>query len=119
MQRLGVVALGMFVRRSLLLRQVEIDVDLSFFRLEREIQLSSGRPLSQADMLLGGFFFVHESKSNRGPKEFTESSADYAFEFLHNTFGEFLTADFILRRVVQEARIIYGLRTRQIARRRA
>src|SRR2546430_3404224 len=32
-----------------------------------------------------------------------------AFEFLHNTFGEFLTADFILRRALTEVLQLKGL----------
>ena len=69
--------------------------------------LSDGmRRLSQADLLLGSFFFIHESRSRA-----VEDSADSgmnpaAFEFLHRTLGEFLAADFILRQVIAEANTI-------------
>ena len=36
-----------------------------------------------------------------------------AFEFLHNTFGEFLAADFILRRAIEEAQTIRDLSANQ------
>lgn len=102
MQRLGVAALGMYNRRKVHILSNELDDDLAFFKLEREIVAKPGRPLSQADLLLGSFFFVHKAKAQHrsGAEETHEETA--AFEFLHNTFGEFLTADFILRRAISQ-----------------
>lgn len=102
MQRLGVAALGMYNRRKVHILSPELDDDLSFFKLEREITAKPGIALSQADLLLGSFFFVHKSKAQHasGAEDTHEETA--AFEFLHNTFGEFLTADFILRRAVAQ-----------------
>jgi hypothetical protein len=60
-------------------------------------------------MLLGSFFFVHRSKAKQkgdAPEQYEESSA---FEFLHNTFGEFLTADFILRQALAETESLAAL----------
>ena len=109
MQRLGIAALGMYNRRKLHIISNELNEDIKFFNLERTVSVAAGRPLTQADLLLGSFFFVHKSKAQlkAGASEHHEETA--AFEFLHNTFGEFLTADFILRQAVSEAAAIKAL----------
>lgn len=103
MQRLGIAALGMYNRRKVHILASELDDDLKFFALEKNLNVPDGyRPLSQADLLLGSFFFIHKSQAQHtvsAPEAHEEVSA---FEFLHNTFGEFLTADFILRRSFAE-----------------
>jgi hypothetical protein len=106
MQRLGVAALGMYNRRKVHILSAELDDDLAFFKLEREVAEKSGKALSQADLLLGSFFFVHKSKAQHssGAEETHEETS--AFEFLHNTFGEFLTADFIIRRAVAQVQTL-------------
>ena len=106
MQRLGVAALGMYNRRKVHILAPELDDDLGFFKLEREVAVKSGKTLSQADLLLGSFFFIHKSKAqhNSGADDTHEDTS--AFEFLHNTFGEFLTADFILRRAVAQVKAL-------------
>jgi hypothetical protein len=106
MQRLGVAALGMYNRRKVHILSPELDDDLSFFNLEREVTTRPGKTLSQADLLLGSFFFIHKSKAQHssGAEDTHEETA--AFEFLHNTFGEFLTADFVLRRAVAQVQAL-------------
>jgi hypothetical protein len=106
MQRLGIAALGMYNRRKVHILSPELDDDLSFFKLEREVAAKPGKALSQADLLLGSFFFVHKSKAQHssGAEDTHEETA--AFEFLHNTFGEFLTADFVLRRAVAQVQAL-------------
>lgn len=102
MQRLGVAALGMYNRRKVHILTPELNEDLKFFNSERPVTESSEKALSQAELLLGSFFFIHKSKAQHtaGAAEYHEETS--AFEFLHNTFGEFLTADFILRRALTE-----------------
>lgn len=106
MQRLGVAALGMYNRRKVHILSNELNDDLTFFKLEREVAAASGRTLSQADLLLGSFFFVHKSKANHSSGAEDNHEESSAFEFLHNTFGEFLTADFIIRRSIAQ---VHGL----------
>lgn len=107
MERLGVAALGMFNRRSLHITADQLNSDLRFFKMERSVPpVTEGRQLSQADLLLGSFFFIYRSKARGAAGEQPGVDDDVAFEFLHNTFGEFLTGDFILRAVVTEARRI-------------
>jgi len=101
MERLGTVALGMFNRRKVQIKISELSQDLSFFNLERKFEHTSGTTLSEGNLLLGSFFFVHESKSGNVSESTSGNLRDAAFEFLHNTFGEFLTAEFILRKVVK------------------
>lgn len=106
MQRLGVAALGMYNRRQVHILSRELDDDLAFFDLERDVTANAGKPLSQADLLLGSFFFVHKSKAeHRSGAEDTHEEAS-AFEFLHSTFGEFLMADFALRRTVSQVKTL-------------
>jgi hypothetical protein len=110
MQRLAVAALGMYNRRKLHILSPELNDDIKFFNLERPVSVNAGRPLTQADLLLGSFFFVHKSKAQlkAGAPDQHEETA--AFEFLHNTFGEFLTADFILRQSFSEVTTLKALR---------
>ncbi len=106
MERLGAAALGMFNRRNLYIMAGDLNDDLRFFQLEREVANGFGARLSQADLLLGSFFFVQESRSGSAA---TGNEVGSAFEFLHNTFGEFLTADFILRASLNEASAVDAL----------
>jgi hypothetical protein len=103
MQRLGAAAVGMYNRRSLHILSDQLSNDLRFFNLERLVALvgEGGRQLSQADLLLGSFFFVHKSRAVK-EGEVGEHQESAAFEFLHNTFGEFLAADFIIRQTIAE-----------------
>ncbi len=110
MDRLGIAAIGMYNRRSLYIQKSQLDDDLKFFGLVPKFHDADARLLSQADLLLGGFFFVQESKSEYTSESSQIRDADIAFEFLHNTFGEFLTADFILRKVLAQSFKIYKFR---------
>jgi NACHT conflict system protein len=109
--RLGVAAIGMFNRLSLHILQAELDQDIKYFKLGREIEVTGGEALSQADLLLGSFFFIHESRSRTG-----RPGGAAAFEFLHNTFGEFLTADFVVRQLLEQAGVVSALRTHEVLR---
>jgi NACHT N-terminal Helical domain 7/AAA domain len=105
MQRLGVAAFGMYNRRKIHILDEELSADLRFFGLEKpRIPPGPDRvmgQISQADHVLGGFFFVHKAKAQHGVGSADVQRA-FSYEFLHLTFGEFLTADFILRRLVSE-----------------
>jgi len=109
MQRLAVAALGMYNRQKLHILSDELNDDINFFSLQRPCTVSEGRELSQAELLLGRFFFVHKSEAQVRAGSPIHSEETAAFEFLHNTFGEFLTADFILRQAVNEAAALRAL----------
>ena len=104
LERLGVAAIGMFNRQSTTIRREELNRDLAYFRVEQDKPEAGARPLTQADLLLGSFFFIHESRSGDSAPRDDPRSAPATFEFLHKTFGEFLTADFILRQVLSAGR---------------
>lgn len=114
MKRLSVAALGMYNRRKLFILSKELNDDLEFFESKRELGIPSRISLSQAELLLGSFFFIHKSKAlhKAGTPEHHEEMA--AFEFLHNTFGEFLTADFILRQTLNEVLQLKALKENEI-----
>lgn len=109
LERLGVAAIGMFNRQALVIRRDELDKDLRYFSAEQLRPDSGIRPLSQADLLLGSFFFVHESRSRLAEAAADPTVGPAAFEFLHKTFGEFLTADFILRQVLVQTETVAQL----------
>lgn len=103
-KRLGVAAIGMYNRRKLHILSSELINDLNFFSTERTVKEGHGHILSQADFLLGSFFFIHESSAKIIGKN--DQYIDTAFEFMHNTFGEFLTADFILKYSLDQTEIL-------------
>nr|WP_211765459.1 hypothetical protein [Kutzneria sp. CA-103260] len=102
LKRLGVAAIGMFNRRALHISKDDLQVDLEYFRVTRDVKLNSGVPLSQAELLLGSFFFVHESRSKLRGGTNKASATSAAYEFLHNTFGEFLAAEWMLATVSEQ-----------------
>ncbi|GIH07592.1 hypothetical protein Rhe02_56590 [Rhizocola hellebori] len=106
LERLGVAAIGMFNRRALHIHRDQLNRDIAHFHATQHIEVGHGHPLTQADLLLGSFFFIHESKSWSGSGQ---ESSPTAFEFLHNTFGEFLSADFLLRRVLSQTSVVRKL----------
>jgi hypothetical protein len=110
--RLGVAAVGMFNRQRLMIRREELDADLRYFQPEQDTPAAGARPLTQADLLLGSFFFIHESRSTSGAEDRGEAAPTSTFEFLHKTVGEFLTADFLLGQVLAEAEAVARLADR-------
>ncbi|WP_433045184.1 NACHT domain-containing protein [Dactylosporangium sp. CS-033363] len=108
LDRLGVAALGMFNRRAVHISRADLGADLEY---HGSFRLVEGGTLSPADTLLGSFFFIHESRSRSGDPDDSSRGAAASFEFLHTTFGEFLTADLILRRIVLLASQIHVYRT--------
>ena len=119
--RLGVAAIGMFKRQEVKILRDQFDRDLAYFDAERPVTTDLYGQ-SQLEILLGSFFFIHESRSRlitdgsaNGAQQAPASgkaaptTGPNAFEFLHNTFGEFLAADFILRHVIENAATIRDL----------
>lgn len=112
MFRLGTAAVGMFNRRSLHVSKSDLDQDIAYFNAGRGVASAAGAVLGEAELLLGSFFFVHESRSRLSAAgDAEDGSRPSAFEFLHNTFGEFLTADFVLSIVLKECAAVRALRT--------
>lgn len=105
MERLGIVAIGMYNREEVVILSSQLEKDLDIFKAHREDGSPKLNTLKESESVLGGFFFIHKSMAQdiEEHNDITES----AYEFLHNTFGEFLTADFILRNTINEVCNIY------------
>ena len=107
MEKLGIAALGMFVRRRLWITVPELKADFSKLEAKRK-SFSDERALEAEEIFLGSFFFIHDSRN----RESTNTEAEYrknnheedaSFVFLHKTFYEFLAADYVLNAVFQYA----------------
>ncbi|GIE97390.1 NACHT domain-containing protein [Paractinoplanes rishiriensis] len=91
-RRLCAVAVAMHNRGRDVVFEPELESDLRHLLSEDDRAPEPGsRPLTPAQLLVGRFFFVHESRAS-----LDTGAAERSFEFLHATFGEFLTA----RRIV-------------------
>jgi len=104
MNRLGVVAIGMYNRKGVVIRSRQLEKDLDLFNAHRIDGSPKAHTLKESESVLGGFFFIH--KSTAQDNDAHSDTSESAYEFLHNTFGEFLTADFILRNTINEVKDI-------------
>ncbi|WP_435832284.1 NACHT domain-containing protein [Nonomuraea rubra] len=85
--RLSVVAFAMFNRYSQWATEEELAGDLLHLLSEQTTQPDEFEtPLNAAELIVGRFFFVHESQAVQ------EDRKRKAYEFLHSTFGEYLVA---------------------------
>lgn len=105
MKKLGIAALGMFVREKLSLKVEELENDLAYMKAETFNYGSRNTTmLKNAEAVFGSFFFIHDSRrKNEGKSETNQKDEDEkeaAFEFLHKTFYEFLVADLILQYLI-------------------
>lgn len=89
-RHLGIAALGMYNRKELFIQTTQLNSDLSFLEPKRS-ERAHEYSLEECDKLVGSFFFIHSSSTLQ-----TGNFHVKAYEFLHNTFGEFLTAYYIL-----------------------
>lgn len=101
MMRLGIVAIGMYNRHDFVISSKQLESDLNIYKAHRNDNDIDSSALKDSDSLLGGFFFIHQSKAKEGDKQIC------AYEFLHTTFGEFLAADFILRNTTKKVISVY------------
>ncbi|NUR93139.1 MAG: AAA domain-containing protein, partial [Nonomuraea sp.] len=85
--RLSVVAFAMFNRYSQWATEEELAGDLHHLLAEQTAQADEFQtPLNAAQLIVGRFFFVHESQAVQ------EDRKRKTYEFLHSTFGEYLVA---------------------------
>jgi hypothetical protein len=98
--RLSVVAFAMFNRRSQWIHEDDLNADLAALlgAHDRRRAASGFRaPLTAAEIVVGRFFFVHESRATR------DGQTLQTYEFLHSTFGEFLVARLVVHVLVDIA----------------
>lgn len=86
MERLGVTALGMYNRSSVHIRADQLEQDLNFLQVK-----PYSSKMKDEVRLLRRFFFIHSIEQGKkwNPKF-------GAYEFLHNSFGEFLAARYMV-----------------------
>jgi hypothetical protein len=98
-RRLSAVAIAMHNRGRDVVTDAELDADLPLLLTAPDrTATEGGRPLTPAQMLVGRFFFVHDSQATTGTGVIERS-----YEFLHATFGEFLGARQIVAALVELA----------------
>lgn len=105
MNRLGVVAIGMYNRQEVVIQSKQLEGDIELYHAHRDDGSKKPQTLKESESVLGGFFFIHKSTAKDADAHSDHSES--AYEFLHNTFGEFLAADFILRNTIKEVKDIY------------
>ncbi|HKS47762.1 MAG TPA: hypothetical protein VJT49_22145 [Amycolatopsis sp.] len=89
LRRLSVVAFAMFNRNSQWVTESDLERDLSALlgsRWKRSEGQDFYAPLGAAELVIGQFFFIQESRTVWGDRRL------HTYEFLHATFGEFLVA---------------------------
>lgn len=89
MERLGVTAVGMYNRDRVHIRREQLEQDLELMNVPK----LSGH-IGDGERLLRRFFFIHHIES----ENVTDGSYG-AYEFLHNSFGEFLTAHYMVEQL--------------------
>ena len=100
MEKLGITALGMFAREKLDITVHELKDD--FLKLGTSTKKSGKEgTLKAEEVFLGSFFFIHESRTeellSQGIIDETiQHNTHASYTFLHKTFYEFLTANYIL-----------------------
>ncbi|MEU3642899.1 hypothetical protein AB0E59_05890 [Lentzea sp. NPDC034063] len=99
-ERLSVVALGMFNRGGQAISEKELDADLSVLLLRSQPPGGAEEP---GQRVLAEFFFMHTAEAVLvGSKIAGQVKASRTYEFMHATFGEFLVA----QRTLEELREI-------------
>ncbi|MFF5296487.1 NACHT domain-containing protein [Paractinoplanes globisporus] len=108
-RRLSAVAIAMHNRGRDVILEPELDEDArQLLSAEDRTTAASTRPLGVGQLLVGRFFFVHESQASRDT-----GGVERSFEFLHATFAEFLAARQIVSAMTELAEDRARLRRRQ------
>ncbi len=114
MEKLGIAALGMFVREKLSITISELKDDFRKLKA-KTTRYEAEKALDTEEIFLGSFFFIHDSRKTE--KETPKSAAniaqhdkDASFVFLHKTFYEFLTADYILGKIFDHVIVLAGMK---------
>jgi hypothetical protein len=92
LERLGVLAFGMFNRRRESAAEPDLDADLAAFSRARARVLSATAEACAAQDLASRFFFLYEAQGTH-----SDGRTSRSYEFLHATFGEFLVARLAVR----------------------
>ncbi|GAA3977615.1 hypothetical protein GCM10023085_70050 [Actinomadura viridis] len=103
LERLGIVAFAMFNRGRQAVREDDLDQDMRALldqaESHRGAPLDLDERLTPAQLVVGRFFFIHESQAS-----FRESRTR-TYEFLHSTFSEYLTSRLIGKEIQRLVRL--------------
>lgn len=101
-RRLSAVGLAILNRGGDVIAEADLESDMRHLLIPEDWGIrqseSVHRALTIAQLLIGRFFFIHQSQARRGT-----DAAERSFEFLHATFGEFLAARQIVHALVDLA----------------
>lgn len=101
-RRLSAVAVAMLNRGGEVITEAELDTDVPHLLNSDEMMLATPegaqRALTIGQLLVGRFFFIHESQATRDV-----GLPERSFEFLHATFGDFLAARLIVEALTELA----------------
>ncbi|GAA2204514.1 hypothetical protein GCM10009850_004020 [Nonomuraea monospora] len=105
---LSITAFAMFNRGLQWIAEPDLDADLRTL-LGQETRRHQGlrRPVSRAEGVIGGFFFVHTSRALRDDERLK------TYEFLHATFGEYLVARLVVRELADMAQELASAESRR------
>jgi hypothetical protein len=99
LERLGVIAFGMFNRRRESAGETDLDTDLEAFARERVGSAAVWPGVSRSTQdLASRFFFIYEAQATH-----SDGRTSRSYEFLHATFGEFLVARLAVQLSVEAA----------------
>jgi len=96
-RRLGVCALGCSTERAIN-NTPELADDLT--RSTGAFRICQQPKAEKCRFGIRSFFFIHRSQAQEADGQ-NARTRRLAYEFLHNTFGEYLCAEFLLRRVFE------------------
>jgi hypothetical protein len=101
-RRLGAVAVATLNRGGDVILEAELNDDIPYLLSETDLRAAAtgsvNRALTAGQLLVGRFFFIHESRATRDT-----AGPERSFEFLHATFGDFLAARQIVAALVDLA----------------
>lgn len=103
LDKVCIAAIGMYNRNEIYIHSNQLQVDIG--KLQKS---SSQSELQESDKLLGSFFFIHYAEAIRQEERDLEKTRAYAF--LHNTFGEFLAAHYIVSQLQKTLQLINAFR---------
>ncbi|MFI7591290.1 NACHT domain-containing protein [Micromonospora sp. NPDC049359] len=111
-RRLMAVAIAILNRSGEVILEAELDADIPHLLWKEDLRSpsaeSADRALTMSQLMVGRFFFIHESRASRDT-----SGPERSFEFLHATFGDFLAARQIVAALVDLAEERVHQRRRQ------
>ncbi|MEV4170835.1 hypothetical protein [Nonomuraea sp. NPDC049709] len=109
--RLSITAFAMFNRGRQWVMEDDLEADLRALlpAAQETTQQAHGfrRPLTRAEGVIGGFFFVHTTQALRDQQRLK------TYEFLHATFGEYLVARLVVRELADLAEELASAESRR------